>query len=149
MKGQEFVYATYIRATAEQVWEALTTPEFTSRYFYATRVESTWKAGDPVRYDYEDRDDIAVEGDVLISDPPHRLVISWHVLYDDAARKEPPSRVSFEIVPMSGQTRLTIVHDQFPQDSVVFDSISHGWPWIIASLKSLLETGEALPPEAA
>ena len=149
MKKKTFVYATYVRASAERVWQALTSPEFTAQYFHATRVDSTWRVGDPVRYLMADTNELAVDGEVLVSEAPTRLVISWHVLYNAAASKEPPSRVSFEIEELSGQTRLTVTHDQFPDDTVVFDGIQQGWPWIIASLKSLLETGEALPPEAA
>ncbi len=146
MTGPEFVYETYIRATPDDVWRALTSPEFTSRYFYATRVESSWLPGEPVYYRYEDGETTAVEGKVIEADPPRKLVISWHVLYEEAAMKEAPSRVTFLLEAMNEQTRLRIVHDRFPEDSVVFDGIRSGWPWILAGLKSLLETGEALPP---
>lgn len=145
MSNDIFVYQTYIRAPIEQVWAALTDAEFTAQYFYATRVESTWEQGAPVRYRYAEGGDVAVEGEVIESDAPRKLVISWHALYDEATKSEAPSRVSFSLDESNGQTRLRIVHDQFPQDSVLFDSISQGWPWIIAGLKSLLETGEALP----
>lgn len=145
MDRTEFAYETYIAAGIEQVWEALTNPEFTAQYFYATRVESTWQVGAAVRYRYADRDDVAVDGAVIEADPPNKLVISWHVLYDDEAVREAPSRVTFTLADSEGQTRLRIVHDDFPEGSVVFDNISQGWPWIIAGLKSLLETGEALP----
>ncbi len=129
-----------------KVWEALTNPAFTAQYFYATRVESTWEAGAAVKYRYAKGGDVAVEGDVIEADPPNKLAISWHALYDEAAEKEAASRVTFTLEECDGQTRLRIVHDQFPEDSVVFGSIAEGWPWIIAGLKSLLETGAALPP---
>lgn len=141
----EFVYETYIRATAEDVWNALTTAEFTSQYFHATHVESSWQPGEPVHYRYENGGDVAVEGVVIAADPPNTLVITWHVLYDDAAKQEAPSKVAFHIEAMNEQTRLRIVHNEFPEDSVVYDGIRSGWPWILAGLKSLLETGEALP----
>lgn len=149
MSGPEFVYETYIRASAEKVWEALTTPEFTALYFHATQVESTWQAGDPVVYRYASGGAIAVQGEVLVAEPPHKLVISWHVLYDEKAMQEAPSRVSFFVESLDGQTRLRIVHDRFPEESVVFDGIRSGWPWILSGLKSLLETGKALPPAAS
>jgi uncharacterized protein YndB with AHSA1/START domain/DNA-binding transcriptional ArsR family regulator len=145
MDKKEFAYETYIAAAIEQVWEAVTNPEFTAQYFYATRVESTWEAGAAVRYRYAAGDDVAVEGKVIDANPPNKLVISWHVMYDDEAVEEAPSRVTFTLAESEGQTRLRIVHDDFPEGSVVFDSISQGWPWIIAGLKSLLETGKALP----
>lgn len=145
MNKKEFAYETYIAAAIDKVWEAVTNAEFTAQYFYATRVDSTWEAGAAVRYRYADGDDVAVEGEVIEVDAPNKLVISWHVLYDDEAIKEAPSRVTFTLAESQGQTRLRIVHDDFPEGSVVFDSISQGWPWIIAGLKSLLETGEPLP----
>ncbi len=140
----EYVYATYIRADAEDVWKALTTPEFTSRYFHATHVKSTWRAGDPVQYCYADGR-VAVEGEVLEADPPRRLVITWHVLYDEDAQREAPSKVIFTLEPFAEQTRLSITHTAFPAETVVYGRIRDGWPWIISSLKSLLETGQALP----
>ncbi len=145
MSNDTFAYQSYIRAPIERVWEALTSPEFTAQYFYATRVESTWEEGAVVTYRYADGDEIAVEGKVIEVEPPYRLVITWHALYDDAVAGESPSRVTITLTESNGQTRVRIVHDQFPENSALFDSISEGWPWIIAGLKSLLETGAALP----
>lgn len=144
-----FAYQAVIRAPKERVWEALTSPEFTSQYFHATHIDSTWEPGAPVYYRNASGGNIAVDGEVLEIDPPHRLVISWHVRYNEEAIKETPSRVSFTLTESAGQTRLKVVHDEFPADTVLFEGISDGWPWILSSLKSLLETGEALPPEAA
>ncbi len=144
-----YVYETYIRAPAERVWQALTSAEFTSQYFHATHVDSTWEPGAPVRYDYAPGGAVAVEGEVLEAAPPHKLAITWHVLYNEDAEREPASRVTFEIETLDQQTRLRIVHDRFVEGSVVQPEISKGWPWILSSLKSLLETGEALPPAAA
>ena len=144
-----YMYETYIRAPAERVWQALTSPEFTSQYFHATHVESTWQPGAPVRYEYAPGGAVAVEGEVLEALPPSKLAITWHVLYNDDAKVEAPSRVTFELETLDGQTRLRITHDRFVEGSVVQPEISKGWPWILSSLKSLLETGEALPPAAA
>jgi len=146
MKGREFAYETYINCGKERVWEALTNAEFTSQFFYATHVESSWVPGSAIYYRYSNAGEIAVDGKVLEADPPNKLVISWHVNYDEDAKLEAPSRVTFSLQDCGHQTRLRIVHDQFPEDSVLFNNISKGWPWILASLKSLLETGEALPP---
>lgn len=147
MSNPQFVYETYIRADAAKVWEALTSETFTCRYFHATHVRSTWKVGEPVVYHYADGRK-AVEGQVLECDPPNRLAITWHVLYDADAAQEAPSRVVFEIEPLPGQVRFRVTHDHFPQPTVVHDRIAQGWPWILASLKSLLETGESLPAAA-
>ncbi|MDH3431111.1 MAG: SRPBCC domain-containing protein [Gammaproteobacteria bacterium] len=148
MKENQFAYETYINASQQEVWQALTNAEFTSQYFHATHVDSTWEAGAAVNYRYASGD-VAVEGEVIEVDPPNKLVISWHVLYDEAAKAEQPSRVTFTLQDVNGQTRLRIVHDDFPANTVVLDGISEGWPWIVASLKSLLETGVALPPPDA
>ena len=144
MNKNEFAYETYINAPQDRVWEALTNAEFTSKYFYATHVESTWETDASVNYRYASGD-VAVEGKVVEVDPPNKLVITWHVLYDEAAKTEEPSRVTFSLQETEGQTKLRIVHDQFPENTVLLSRISEGWPWIFASLKSLLETGRALP----
>ena len=144
-----FAYQIVIRAPQERVWEALTSPAFTSLYFHATHIESTWKPGAPVYYRYAPDGEIAVDGQVIACDPPNRLVISWHVRYNEDAINEEPSRVAFTLTESDFQTRLQVVHFGFPDDTVLFNDISEGWPWILSSLKSLLETGEPLPPEAA
>jgi uncharacterized protein YndB with AHSA1/START domain len=90
----------------------------------------------------------AVEGEVLECEPEKRLAITWHVLYDDDAAVEEPSRVIYEIDALEGQVRLRVTHDRFPEPTVVRDHVVAGWPWIIASLKSLLETGTSLPEAA-
>ena len=149
MAGPELVFETFIRAPADRIWTALTSAEFTSRYFFATRVESTWETGADVVYRSTADGEPAVEGKVLEADPPHRLVLSWHVLHSAEAATEPPSRVTYEIEELSGRCRLRIVHDRFPADSVVPELVTDGWPYIAASLKSLLETGEALPARAS
>lgn len=146
MNKNAFAYETYINAPKDRVWEALTNAEFTSQYFHATHVESTWEPGAPVNYRHSAGGDSAVEGKVIEADPPNKLAITWHVLYDEKAKTEEPSRVTFSLEETGGQTRLRIVHDRFPENTVLLDSISGGWPWILSSLKSLLETGQALPP---
>lgn len=141
----ELVFETWIRAHAERIWTALTSAEFTSRYFFATRVESSWETGASVVYRLAADGEPAVDGEVLEADPPRRLVLSWHVLHDAEAAGEAPSRVTFEIEEFGEQCRLRIIHDRFPADSVVPKLVTDGWPYVAASLKSLLETGEALP----
>ncbi|MCZ6888845.1 MAG: SRPBCC family protein [Gammaproteobacteria bacterium] len=147
MSKPEFVYQTFIRASAERVWQGITDPEFTRQYFHATRITSTFEEGASVQYINGDGS-AAVEGQVVTARRAEELVITWHVLYDEDAAREAPSRVRFLLEDLGGQTRLTIVHDSFPEPTVVYPSISEGWPWILAGLKSLLETGEALPPLA-
>lgn len=106
-------------------------------------IDSDWEAGSPVRYLYGDGR-VDVQGEVLEVDRPNRLVYSWHALYNPQAAEETPSRVTWQIERAGGATKLTMVHDSFPQGSVVYPEISEGWAGIISSMKSLLETSEPL-----
>jgi uncharacterized protein YndB with AHSA1/START domain len=138
-----YQYDTYIRASAERIWQALTQAEFTERYFHATRVESDWQVGSEVIYHMPDGS-TAVEGRVLVCEPFEKLVITWRPRYSEELASEAPSRVSFEIQPVGDACRLLIRHDEFQPDSQVYEQIQGGWSAIVCSLKSLLETGEPL-----
>ena len=151
MNKTSFVYVTYIASTPERIWEALTTAEFTERYMFGRRVESTWAVGAPVRY-YGRDGRVSDSGEVLESDAPHRLVITWRVEFDDALRGEGYSKVTFELEPLGGEVKLTVIHDELRAGSGVEQGISMGWPKALSSLKSLLETGRPLAissPESA
>lgn len=143
-----FVYVTYIATTIDRLYRALTTAEFTERYMFGRRVESSWEVGTPVRYWGRDGT-LSDSGIVLEADPPRRLVFSWRVEFDDALRNEGYSTVTFELEPLGGEVRLTVIHDQLPKDSAVYKGISGGWPKSLASLKSLLETGRPLAVAAS
>ncbi|WP_254206593.1 ArsR/SmtB family transcription factor [Nocardia alni] len=159
--ASEFVYTTYIKTTPERLWRALTEPEFTRLYWGAT-FESDWRAGSSMVWlqrGWSRRDPEQV---VLISEPYRRLSYTWHT-FDDAFGKEfgfstaqlaafaaePRSTVTFEVEPEGDIVKLTVVHGGFPHDSTVRNSISQGWPSILASLKTLLETGNPLLDPAA
>jgi len=144
MNGPTYVYETIIGASAERIWTALTNAEFTQRYFHCTGVDSDWQVGSAVIYRNADGSP-AVQGEVLESDPPKRLLISWRPLYDPEMAAEPPSRVCFEIEPLGEVHCLRVTHDGFEPGSAVYEQIRQGWSAIICSLKTLLETGEALP----
>ena len=144
MSRPSHVYVTYIAATAEQVWEGLTSPEFTRRYFHNTSVESDFRPGSPVVFRNPDGT-VAVDGEVLAAERPRQLAITWQVRYDAELAQEQPSRVCFEIDAAEGMCRLTVIHDGFEEGSRVFERIREGWAPILCSLKSLLETGEPLP----
>lgn len=143
MKKPEHVYETYIRASAESLWEAITSAEFTRQYWHRMAVDSDWQPGATVRFRYEDGR-VGCEGEVLECDPPRRLVYTWRFLFDDALAAERPSRVSFEITQLGDSCRLRLTHGDFDPDSKVFPMISDGWAEVISSLKSLLETGRPL-----
>jgi uncharacterized protein YndB with AHSA1/START domain/DNA-binding transcriptional ArsR family regulator len=138
------VFQVYIRTTPEQLWQAITDSSFTLRYFHQSRVDSTWQPGD--RLAYWINDELVVDGKVLEADPPRKLVQTWSFRRQPELRADPPSRVTWEIEPFGAQTcKLTLVHDDFPSETLTFRSVGSGWPKVLSSLKSLLETGEALP----
>jgi uncharacterized protein YndB with AHSA1/START domain len=161
MARPEFVYVTYIRTTPERLWAALTEPSFTGRYWGRT-YDTDWQKGSPygmtqsgVRV--EDPDQVILE-----ADPPRRLSYTWNTFNAELAQAlgwsqelfariegEPRSRVTFEIEPQDdGTVRLTVIHDGFEHGSAMLESISGGWPRVVANLKTLLETGDAVPLEA-
>jgi uncharacterized protein YndB with AHSA1/START domain/DNA-binding transcriptional ArsR family regulator len=142
MDRPRHVFQVYIRTTPEQLWQAITDPEFTTRYFHRSRVESAWHSGDPLRYWIGD--DLVVAGDVLHAEPPKRLVTTWSFRRNPVLRDDPPSRVTWDIEPRGDTCRLTVVHDDFPGETETYKSVGSGWPLVLSSLKSLLETGEGL-----
>ena len=136
-------YSGFIKADKNRVWQALTDSTFTSRYFHATKVESSWQPGADVTYHNEDGS-IAVKGTVIEAKEPDRLSFTWHVHYNPEAFKERPSRVTFELETVEDATRLILIHDDFDPDSVVLPQISQGWIAILSNLKTLLETGDVM-----
>jgi uncharacterized protein YndB with AHSA1/START domain/DNA-binding MarR family transcriptional regulator len=153
-----FVYTTYIRTTPERLWQALTDPAFTSRYWGAT-FETDWQPGSTMRWELfgvtiDDPEQVVVE-----ADPPRRLSYRWHTLTPELSEKlgltdeaterlstEGRSRVTFEIEQLDELVKLTVVHDGFDAGSLMAELVSGGWPRILSNLKTLLETGETLPP---
>ena len=142
MPRPEFIYVTYIETTPEKLWEALTSSDFTKRYWWDTRVVSDWKVGSPFSLVLNGR--TTDVGEVLEAERPRRLSYTFRHILNEAARNERPSRVTFVLEPHGKLVKLTLTHEDFAEDSVVIDGISKGWPAIMSSLKSLLETGEAL-----
>jgi uncharacterized protein YndB with AHSA1/START domain len=139
------VYNVFIKATPEQIWDAITKPEFTSKYFYGSLVESTLEPGSPFIGWSPDREQQWTDGDVIESDPPRKLSYTWRALYDETAAAEEPSRVTWEIEPADGGvTKLTVVHDQLEASPKTAENVAGGWSYILSGLKTLLETGEPL-----
>ncbi len=139
----EHVLEVYIRATPEAVWSGITDGALTRRYFYETTISSDWAVGSRVEYVNPDGS-LAVEGEVLEVEEPRRLAYTWHVLYNDVAATETPSRVLWELERVGESVRLRMTHDRFPAGSAVYPEISEGWAPLLSSLKSLIETGEPL-----
>jgi uncharacterized protein YndB with AHSA1/START domain len=142
----KFVYVIYIASTLDKVWQALTDPCQTETYWFGYRVTMSGKAGSPFIARSPGGEDFD-KGVILESDPPRRLACTWRPQHDND-KHERPSRVTFELAPLRGQVRLTIVHDDFDEGSKAFESISKGWPAVLSSLKSFLETGRALDMSA-
>ena len=142
MSKPKFVYATFIRATPEKVWEALTKADLTEKYWFGYRVSAEDKPGDHMTA-ISPAGQQAHHDPILESDPPRRLVHGWKPLYKDLPH-EPPSHVTFKLKPIKGQTRLTVTYDEFEGGSKIFERISGGWPAVLSSLKSFLETGRGL-----
>ena len=160
MSDTEFRYTTFINTTPERLWQALTDPAFTRRY-WGVAFESDWTTGASMSWE---------EGGVRITDPEQviieaepfrRLTYTWHTFtpqwaaahgFDDdllgRLAGEARSRVTFDIEPAGPVVKLTVVHGDFPPGSTVRDMVQQGWPQLLSSLKTLLETGEALPPAA-
>jgi uncharacterized protein YndB with AHSA1/START domain len=139
------VYSIFIRATAEQVWDAITKPEFTQKYFYGSRVESSFEPGEPYEGFSGDRSEKLVDGEVLEASPPSKLVTTWRALYDPETAKEPHSRVSWEIEPAGeGIVQLTVVHDGLEAAPKTAENVAGGWSYVLSGLKTLLETGRPL-----
>ena len=138
-----FVYVTYIRATAEKVWQALTEPEFTRKFWSGTWQEFDWKAGSPWRIMIPDGR-VGDHGEVLEIEPHRRLVLSWLNEFKPELRAEGYSRMTYLLEPQGDMVRLTIRHEMDRPQSRLIEVVSSGWPLILASLKSLLETGELL-----
>ena len=146
MRKPEFVYVTYIETTPEKLWEALTTSEFSRRYWFGTDVQSDWKVGSP--FALVTNGTTTDVGEILEADPPRRLSYTFHHVLNEEARKEQPTKVVFNIERHGKLVKLTLTHEGFAEGSKLLDGISKGWPAILSSLKSMLESGTALaiPP---
>ncbi len=136
------VFETYIRTTPDALWRALTSGEWTRRYFFKTVAESDFKSGSLFRYVGEDGE-VKVDGTVIEADEPKKLVLAWTFRYDPELSAEGPSRLTFEIEPQGSACKLTIVHE-FEPGAKAYDHVVSGWPRIISGLKSVLETGQEL-----
>lgn len=138
-----FVYVTYIATTPEKVFAAITTPAMASQFWGHENV-SSWEKGarwEHVKANAERK--VELVGEVLEHDPPKRLVISWA----NASQADDPqnySRVSFDIEPYQNMVRLTVSHDDLVAGSSMANGVSRGWPVVLSSLKSYLETGRGL-----
>ncbi|HYM90300.1 MAG TPA: SRPBCC family protein [bacterium] len=151
--AETFVYATYIRTTPEKLWEALTNGDFSEKYWMGFRIEVELKAGGSVRIlppkDPERYGDHA--GKVLVCEPLRKLVYTFAPKDkpEVAAKRDGPSRVTYELTPMGPMVKLRLIHENLlpedlEKDPNKFQGVNNGWPAVMSSLKSLLETGKAI-----
>jgi uncharacterized protein YndB with AHSA1/START domain len=141
-------YHLFIRATPQQVFDAITRPEYSAGYLFGALVETTAQAGTPFRYHSPDRATLWGDDVVLDADPPHRLVVSYRGLYHPDLAAEPESRVTWQVEPdHDGPTLLTVVHDQLEHSPATAQRVAGtGWMLVLSGLKTLLETGQTLNP---
>lgn len=157
MDKPKFVYTTYIKTTPERLWQALTDPAFTQRY-WGIRFETDWKPGSTMtwhQFGVTIRDPEQV---VHEYDPYRRLSYSWHSFTPELAESldlteeaherlaaEPRSKATFEIEQLGELVKLRVVHDDLEGGGLVAPMVSRGWPRVLSDLKTLLETDETLP----
>jgi uncharacterized protein YndB with AHSA1/START domain len=142
MSKPQFVYTTLIRTTPEKLWNAIITPEFTRQYWGGLENHSDWKPGSKWehRNPADKADPVWITGRVIESNPHKRLVLSWV----DPENLADESRVTFEIQQIEDITQLTVIHGEFKDGSTMEPKIAAGWPKVLSSLKSYLETGKAI-----
>jgi uncharacterized protein YndB with AHSA1/START domain len=144
--SDRFVYVTYIRTTPETLWDHLTKPEFARVYWHGVWADCDWKPGSSWRLMFADGR-VADTGEVLEVDPPRRLVLKWRNEFKPELKAEGYSRATFELVPTGDTVKLTVIHEIDRTGSKFIEAVSGGWPIVLSSLKSLLETGKALPSQ--
>jgi len=139
------LYKTYIRGSAEDVWDAIINPDKTVQYFYGTAVESDWEVGSTMNYYYPDGSP-ASEGQIISIDPPKRIEFLFHAMWDEEIKAEGPAREVWALTEMGDMVELKVEIYEIGEKAL--EDFKAGLPYIIAGLKSLVETGKALPAPA-
>lgn len=155
------VYRVYIKATAQAIWDAITSPEWTQKYGYGGRAEyepgvkpgATYRGMTSEAMRAVGSPDVAIDGEVIEADPPNKLVQTWRMVMDDAMAAEGFTRLTYEIAEgKGGVTKLTVIHELkgAPQLQVLMSGgmedtgAGGGWSWVLSDLKTLLETGRSM-----
>jgi DNA-binding transcriptional ArsR family regulator/uncharacterized protein YndB with AHSA1/START domain len=139
MAELKHVYEVYIRTTPERLWQALTDPNETVRYYYRAAIESSWAPGAPLNY-VRGNGELMIEGELLTIEPGRSFSHSFHF----PGYEEKPSRVTYRIDQLGDACRLTVTHDDFEGETVTYTGTAVGWNPILSGLKTLLETGRTL-----
>lgn len=143
MAESQFLYVTYIRTSPAILWRALREPEFTRQYWMGTTQESTWTPGASWRIVFADGR-LADSGEIVAIEPHQRLVLKWRHEIQPELTAEGYSRLTYELERQGDAVKFTVRHVMGKSDSKFIQAVSTGWPIILSSLKSLLETGESL-----
>ena len=132
MSELSYVYETFIAASPERVWEGLTTAEFTEKYWHSTRVKSDWREGGNIVFlvDGKNGEEVGCAGEILRADHPRELSYTWSFPRNPEVRDEAPSRVTFTLEEVGGHTKLTVIHDQFPEGSKMYEMVFGGSGYI-------------------
>ena len=138
----EKVFEIYVRTTPERLWEAITDPEARTKYQFGASVHSDWSEGSTYTVDHPGAERPLAAGENLVVEPPTRLVQSMRSLWSDAAEQQGTTRVTWEIEPVGDSCRLTVTHDELPDDAP--PELYGGWPMVLSGLKTWLETGQRL-----
>lgn len=142
MTAPTHIYQTYVKCDVTEVWNAIVSGDQTVHYYYGTRVESDWGEADGIKYLSPDGNVVA-DGFVLAVRPPNRLELMFHARWDPELEAEGPVRMVWLVEEANGLTRLT-VESHLDPDSKTFENFSGGIPYIVAGMKTLLETGRSL-----
>lgn len=148
MARSTFVYVTYIRTTPEKLWSALTDDvEFMKQYWFGVHCESRWTAGSPWKMVHGDGE-VTDAGSIVEAVPPRRLVIRWHHEKRPEIKAEGESLCTMELEQQGTAVKLSITHTIEREPSEFIVAVSGGWPKILSNLKSLLEAGYTVLPDA-
>ena len=140
----EYSYVIYVGAPVGEVWKGLIDGEMTKHYVYDTRIVSKFKKGSPYAY-VGDGDFSVVDGTIVEIEAGKRLIMTWNAHWDESVAKDRASRVTYELAPAGPTTtKLRLLHDGFDGPTATYTGSVEGWPLMLSSLKSLLETGKAL-----
>jgi uncharacterized protein YndB with AHSA1/START domain len=140
---KQLSYETYIAASPEKVWEGLTNGKMTKHYFYGGMIRGPIQKGATIAYVGEGEFRM-LEGEVIEVEPQRRLVMTYRALWDAAVSKDLPSRVTWQLDPVGEATKLSLLHDQFQSPGPSYEQSASGWPVILSSMKTYLETGKTL-----
>ena len=143
MEKSIFVYVTYIRTTPEKLWQALTEPKFTRQFYFGMTIETDWEKDSTWKTVGSDGA-VKDSGKIVEIDPPRRLVLTWRNEFRPEMKEEGDSRMTYELEAEGEMVKLTVRHEMDKPGSKLIGAVSNGWPMILSSLKSLLETGESL-----